>query len=283
MKSNVATRQRVKPKTHEGGVGEISKDPLAQLERVVATCLLFEDTFYESGASIAQRIYDLCAASIRDYKDVGISRIVALAYRARDQWKLRHVPLFLMSELAKLGGVRPANYAGALEGVIRRPDELSEFLAIYWKPKKRPLPAQMKHGLAMAFQKFDEYQLQKWNRDREIMLRDVMRLVHPKPKDTEQAAMWKRLISGDLAVPDTWEVAISACRTREQKKAEWTRLLTATKTDDRGRNFSLLGDMAFLMNLRNMRGWGVESAPIRESMADDMGEVSILSTARVKQ
>jgi 60 kDa SS-A/Ro ribonucleoprotein len=44
-----------------------------------------------------------------------------------------------------------------LERVIQRPDELTEFLAIYWKDGRQPLSAQVKKGLARAFRKFNEY------------------------------------------------------------------------------------------------------------------------------
>lgn len=265
MKTNAATRTKEKPLTHEGGKGEISRDPTKQLERAVATCLLFEDTFYERGSSIADRIADLCA-EVAKKGDIGYGFILGLAQRARVDYKLRHVPLFLTVQAAKLGA--PAPYlAKAVEYVIRRPDELSELLAIYWRPKKEPIPSQVKRGLAAAFRKFDEYQLAKWNRDRDIRLRDVMRLVHPKPVDEAQAAMWKRLIEDKLATPDTWEVGLTNCHTKEEKKAFWEGILHKKGTDPKGREFDVLGDMAFLMNLRNMSTVGVTPNTIGASMS----------------
>ncbi|NJK53452.1 MAG: penicillin-binding protein, partial [Leptolyngbyaceae cyanobacterium SU_3_3] len=63
--------------------------------------------------------------------------------------------------------------ADTLERIIQRPDELTEFLAIYWSDalapmqqrKVRAVPAQAKKGLARAFAKFDAYQLAKYDRD----------------------------------------------------------------------------------------------------------------------
>lgn len=95
----------------------------------------------------------------------------------------------------------------------------------------------------------------------QITLRDVMFMVHPKPKDEEQAALWKRLISGELATPDTWEVALSA---GADKKATFERLMTEGQ----------LGALAFLRNMRNMREAGVSEDLV-------VGYASAVNIARV--
>ena len=63
--------------------------------------------------------------------------------------------------------------AETLERIVQRPDELTEFLAIYWadalgpqeQRKRQPVSAQAKKGLARALLKFDAYQLAKYDRD----------------------------------------------------------------------------------------------------------------------
>lgn len=123
--------------------------------------------------------------------------------------------------------------------MIQRADELTEFVSLYWKDKRQPLSAQVKRGLALAFPKFSPYALAKYNRDDKIKLRDVLFLSHAKPKDEEQAAVWRKLVDGKLEAPDTWEVALS---TGKDKLATWTRLLEEGS----------LGALALLRNLRNM-------------------------------
>jgi 60 kDa SS-A/Ro ribonucleoprotein len=145
--------------------------------------------------------------------------------------------------------------------VIQRADELAEFLALYWKdqPKKKTLSAQVKKGLARAFQKFSQYDLSKYNRDNEVKLRDVLFLCHAKPKDEEQAGIWKQLIDGTLPPPETWEVKLSAGegkKTEEQKKEHWIQLLTDNK----------LGALALLRNLRNMQEADVPMDLIRAGL-----------------
>ena len=117
------------------------------------------------------------------------SEVASLAIAARVNYKLRHVPFLLCRALAQRGKLS----SETLASVIQRPDELSEFLAIYWKDKKQPLSNQVKRGLASAFRKFNAYQLAKYNRDGKVKLRDVLFLCHAKPKDSEQAVIWKQL------------------------------------------------------------------------------------------
>ncbi len=227
--------------THEGGPAHVT-DPTRQLRRSVLTCLLWEDTFYESGNEIAQRIANLVP-------QVSHQEVAELAIEARDRLHLRHVPLFLLRELARRKGTGPI-LEKALAHVIQRADELAEFLAMYWKAKRQPLAAGVKRGLAAAFGKFDEYRLAKYDRANKIKLRDVLFLVHAKPKDAAQAALWKRLVEGELATPDTWEVELSAGK---DKKETFERLLREGK----------LGGLAVLRNLRNMLEAGVDEALVR--------------------
>lgn len=231
--------------THEGGIADPHQTPLEELRRAVSTCLLFENTFYEIGNDLAVRIAGLC-------QQVGNEEIAALAQQARTDLKLRHVPLFLCVQLARK---RWNRLAPVLTAVIQRPDELAEFLSLYWQPKRQPLSKQVKKGLALAFQKFSAFQLAKWNRPDAVKLRDVLFMCHAKPKDQEQDATWKRLIAGTLDVPDTWEVALSG---GADKKATFERLLSEKK----------LGYMALLMNVRNMSESGVQQELVERALRE---------------
>jgi 60 kDa SS-A/Ro ribonucleoprotein len=232
-------------RTHEGAVAQ-SVGAKAELRRTVLTCLLWEDTFYEKGNTIAARMAEL----VRQNKPEDVA---ALAREARDAMQLRHAPLFLVRELARRKGTGPL-VAETLEAVIQRADELAEFVALYWKEMKQPLSAGVKRGLARAFVKFDAYQLAKYDRDAVVKLRDVLFLCHAKPRDEEQAEVWKRLVEGKLEAPDTWEVSLSEGK---NKKETFERLLREGK----------LGGMATLRNLRLMAAAGVSPALIRERLS----------------
>lgn len=227
--------------THEGAVAQKIK-PELELKRSVMACMLWEDTFYEDGVSIAERIKTLVGK-------VDNGAVASMAIEARENMHLRHVPLLLAVELARKGGLK----AVVLEEIIQRPDELTEFLALYWENGRCPLSKQVKLGLARAFSKFGEYQLAKYNRDEAIKLRDVLFLCHAKPKDKNQDRLWKKIIEGTLQPPDTWEVALSG---GEDKKTAWTRLLKEGK----------LGGLALIRNLRNMIKVGVDEKLVRDSI-----------------
>jgi len=230
--------------TH-GGAKATRIDAVLQLRRSVMSCMLWEKEFYEDGKTIAQRIEELVP-------QVAPATVAQIAIAARNDMHLRHVPLLLVAALAKCKDRGTGLVAYALSEVIQRPDELTEFLAIYWRNGKCSLSGQVKKGLARAFSKFSAYSLAKYNRDEAIKLRDVLFLCHAKPKDGVQAEVWQQLVNGTLATPDTWEVALSAGTT--PKKDNWERLLREHK----------LGGLALLRNLRNMVEAGVSGELIAE-------------------
>lgn len=260
MRTNTA-QDRVT--THEGGTAVRSK-PLDELRRSVMACLLWEDGFYETGVSVADRIKTLvpqCQPHL----------VAELAIEAREKMKLRHAPLLLVRELAR--DSKRFSIGETLTRIIQRVDEIPEFLSIYWKDGHRPIAKQVKKGLARAFAKFNEHQLAKYDRETAVKLRDVAMLVHVKPKDEllmarlinkthfpektkGGAAIRSLFVDGatpGLATPDTWEVALS---TGADKRATFERLLSEGQ----------LGYMALLKNLRNMQEAGVDAALVRTAL-----------------
>lgn len=241
MRTNVA-RSSQPVRTHEGARAQ-RVSPLEELRRAVSTCLLWEGSFYEKGNATAARI----AALIPQCDP---AKVAALAVEARTAMHLRHVPLFLAVQLAQAKKLT----AATVTAIVQRPDDMAELLALYWKDGRKPVAASIKRGLAASFAKFNAYQLAKWNRDGAVKLRDVLFLTHAKPRDAEQAAVFKQLTDKTLAPPDTWEVELSAGK---DKRETWERLLREQK----------LGGIATLMNLRNMLSVNVDRGLIRERLA----------------
>jgi 60 kDa SS-A/Ro ribonucleoprotein len=257
MRLNIA-KHYLRPhlRTHEGAPA-VAISPEQALRRSVLSCMLWEGEFYEDGVQIAGRIRELVP-------QVDAGKVAALAVEARERMKLRHAPLLLVREMARLATHR-ALVAETLTRVIQRADELSEFVAIYWAGGRQPLSAQVKKGLAAAFSKFDEYALAKYDRAGAVRRRDVLFLSHPRPADEAQAALWKRLAENELATPDTWEVALSATgRDGAEKREVWERLLAERK----------LGALALLRNLRNM-----QQAAVSEEMV--LAALGAMKTDRV--
>lgn len=282
---NVATKPDP-PFTAEGGPAKRIA-PLQELIRLTMACMLWEDGFYSDGKTVGARIRELVHS-------VTLDQARGVAIEARNKMKLRHVPLLIVREMArhpKRTAKLDENWTGyvseTLAEVIQRPDELNEFLAIYWAEGKCPLSKQVKLGLAKAFAKFNEYQLAKYNRPKDITLKDVLFLCHSKPADVPPVGRWDKaarkafsehpgaaqkriliqcdreeftpgellygkLVYDQLTTPDTWEVELSA---GGDKAATFVRLMHEEK----------LGDLAFLRNLRNMVEAGVPKATIVES------------------
>lgn len=233
-------------RTHEGAVAS-RITPEQALRRSVMSCLLWESEFYEDGVTIADRIIDLAGK-------VPAETVKLLAVEAR-QTGLRHVPLLLLNALVAR---RAPGTDKTIAETIHRADEMAELLAMYWRSGKRPLAKQLQRGLAMAFGKFNEYQLAKYNRDGPVRLRDVLFLSHAKPADEDRAGLYRRVANNELAVPDTWEVALSA---GADKKETFERLLREKK----------LGYLALLRNLRNMRDAGVDNKLVHDALNDVSG------------
>ncbi|MEQ1609668.1 MAG: TROVE domain-containing protein [Hyphomonadaceae bacterium] len=239
-------------RTHEGAKGR-AFTPEHELRRALMSCMLWEDQFYEDGVSIAERMAALVPK-------VAPEKIAAMAVEAREDMKLRHAPLLIVREMARHEGHK-ALVADTLERIVQRPDELTEFLAIYWadalgpmqQRKRAAVSAQVKKGLARALTKFDAYQLAKYDRDGAVRIRDVLFLTHAKPKDAAQEKVWKELVDGKLAAADTWEVSLSG---GADKRETFERLITEKK----------LGGLALLRNLRGMQVAGVPKSVIGKAL-----------------
>lgn len=244
MKLNVVGQP--KKTTHEGAAAATHLTPEQKMRRLISTCLMWEPSFYESGQETANNMAMLVSQCDPD-------ALFDMAVYARSKMNIRHAPLFVATEMLKYP--KHKKLVGALlPQVIQRADEIGEVVAIYERDGKKPLPKQMKLGLAAAFPKFNAYQLGKYKNGR-FPLKVVLDLVHPKPTTQEQAELWKALLEDTLPTPDTWETALSS---GADKKATWTRLLLEKK----------LGGLALLRNLRNMTEVGVEPDIIRRAIAE---------------
>lgn len=231
-----------------GGAGALAarQGNAALLRRLTLANLLWEDNAYVDGQSVSQQIAELIPL-------VEPTVVADLAIETRLAQKLRHTPLFIAAQMLKHYPHKTL-VPYVLENVITRPDQITDFLAIYKKLNGhlKPLAKGAKVGLANVFNKFNEYQFAKYDRDAEIKLRDAMFLVHPKPAQGKEE-LFKKIASRMLDTPDTWEVALSRSG---NKAAAWERLI------DEGK----LGAMAMLRNIRNMTQAGVSHNVIRRGL-----------------
>jgi 60 kDa SS-A/Ro ribonucleoprotein len=249
MKFNVKLGNKNKQTRNYEGEKAFVVTPQLELYTAVATAGL-SDKFYESTDNRLQRIRDLIAKN-----DAGF--VARLAIYAREQMYLRSVPLVLAVELAKQHNGDDL-VSKLVSRIVLRADEITELLACYAQTNERngqkqlnKLSKQLQKGLSAAFNKFDEYQFAKYNRDATITLKDALFMVHPKAKDEAQQALFNKIVKDELQTPYTWEVELSALGQQkydsvELKKAavraKWEALINSNK----------VGYMATLRNLRNI-------------------------------
>lgn len=227
-----------------------NQDNLSLLKRCVMANLLWENLVYVDGISVSkeiERLVPLCNAD----------DVANVTLESRQMQKLRHTPLFLICCMLK------SNYNKQVEEIlpkiITRADMLSDMLALYFTMNKkdngkRPsISNSLKKGLAKSFHNFKEYHFAKYDRNNSVKLRDVMFLVHPTPRTPEETELFKKIASRTLDIPDTWEVALS---TGKDKNETWTRLIQEGK----------IGGLAMLRNIRNMKLANVDKKTIVQGL-----------------
>ncbi|HEY5823743.1 MAG TPA: TROVE domain-containing protein [Cyclobacteriaceae bacterium] len=262
MKFNVF--KKAKAMTNYEGAQAFAMDKRTDLYSAVVTTSL-SDKFYENGNERLKRIQSLIAENDAAF-------VAQLAIYARTKMYMRSIPLVLAVELAK-AKVGNGIVSKAVKGVVQRADEITELLAYYQLANDRKdtkklnkLSKQIQRGLAESFNRFDEYQFAKYNRDGEIKLKDALFLVHPKAVNEEQQVLFNKIAKDELEVPYTWETELSllgqktfANELEKQAafRAKWEELITSGK----------LGYMALMRNLRNIIEANVSTDAIREVCA----------------
>jgi 60 kDa SS-A/Ro ribonucleoprotein len=256
MRFNFLKAKETAARNHEGAPAW-KMDARTELYAAVVTASL-ADTFYEKANDRLIRIRELVAQNEAGF-------VARLAVYTRTQMHLRSVSLVLAAELAALHN-GDSLVSRTIGRVIDRADEITELLAYYQLRNQRKgakklnrLSKQVQKGLALAFNKFDEYQFAKYNRATEVKLRDALFLAHPKARDARQQEVFDKIVQDTLATPYTWETELSALGQQQFASAEaraqafrakWEELLDSGK----------LGYMALLRNLRNLLEADVSAA-----------------------
>ena len=206
MKFNFLNKEKKNIVNYENAVA-FSLTSEYELYAAVVTSSL-SASFYEKETDRLERIKKLIKKSDPVF-------VAKLAIYARNEMHMRSVPLVLVVELAKI-------YSGdsliskMISHVVQRADEITELLAYYQMANDRKdvkklnrLSKQIQKGLANSFNKFDEYQFAKYNREGAVKLKDALFLVHPKAKDKEQQVLFNKIANNTLQTPYTWETELS--------------------------------------------------------------------------
>lgn len=270
MKINTRTKTQ-NTTTNYGGAKSFVMSPKSELVQRVITCYWNEPKFYEQGEKTATAIIEL----IQEVAKKDPEFVLQLAKTIRnDPFNMRTVSVVMWVEAGLNDRVRAlrdtegrslvALYAPS---IIRRADELTEAMAYLIQQVGQigsngdgSIPAGIKKGLARAFENFDEYQFAKYRGSGDVKLKDVMKLVRPKPRAIElrgkkftkkqRSELYKNIISDVLRQDTTWESILSS----EGRSAEtWNKIIAM------GNEVSL---MALTRNLRNMMQVGANIDPV---------------------
>ena len=240
-----------KSKLNYEGAKAYAMAPELELYSAVVTASL-SDSFYEKQDERVDRIAKLIGKVSPEF-------VARLAVYTRTEMHLRSIPLLLLVELAKIHNGDDL-VARAVEKTVLRADEIMELLMCYqWRnpstdtrKKLAKLSRQLQNGLQRAFNRFDEYQFAKYDRDNlEVKLRDALFLVHPKAKDEQQQVIFDKIVNRQLEIPYTWETELSALGQQKFESDEARAMAFAMKWQELIES-GKLGYMALMRNLRNI-------------------------------
>jgi len=236
-------------KNYENGIA-FKTDEKTELTLRFLTYLVGEPKFYTPNAEEETEVIRQLIATISESDP---EYLMKLASYARNEMYLRSAPIFLLVESSQYESVKPfvRKYTPK---IIRRADELTEAIAYFVAKNgqigsngKASLPNSLKKGIADSFYNFDAYQFGKYDRDGTVKLRDVIRLVHPRPRNEEESLLFRQVKERKLPTPETWETVISC---NGSTKESWESVIPK------------MGYMAKLRNLRNFLKVGVDVEPV---------------------
>jgi len=254
---NTATKTAQPDTVNLAGGLAYAESPKLEFAGLLLTSML-KDQFYRKADDQLKRIQEL--ALQLDPKFIAKTAI----YARRDN-HMRSASHVAMGELFRKvnGNSRVSGeewVKRALEKVIIRPDDAQEIFAYYESQvaDTKAHPNQLRKGVALALDKFDEYQLAKYRGEgKDVSLVDIVNIVHPGPKD-----LYGKVVKGTLKNSKTFESKLSAAgqvvtegKTEKEielakktnKKEAWGELLSSGQ----------IGYFALLKNLRNI----LEQAP----------------------
>lgn len=234
--------------------------PEVELYERVLTNLVGEEKFYTSGSEDLENLRRI----IQEVLNKEPKFVLQLANYARNYMNLRSVPILLLVEASLHDGAKPyvREYTPK---IVKRADELVEVISLFNllvgdigdKAPKGSLPASLKKGLADTFENFDEYQLNKYKKG----LKDVLRITHPKPKDSYRNQLYRYLIYDEVGEELKQIRALKQLLQKEYFDEEAVELIreshatwetAISKFGNKAEVWNAL-DLPFMAGLRNLR------------------------------
>ncbi len=185
-----------------GGVAYTMKDK-TELVSILLTSFV-SSSFYDKADDVTKRVGEL-VGKVADKKFIAKAAIFA-----RNEFGMRSITHVVAGELAKSAAVKGETWTkNFYDQVVRRLDDMLEIISYAWKDGKKPLPNALKKGFRQAFNRFDGYQLSKYQANQAgFKLVDLVNLVHPIPTDRNRDAL-TALMKGQLKNLTTSQTALT--------------------------------------------------------------------------
>ena len=214
--------------TREGAIA-YEKNPVDDWINVLCSSYL-EDGYYTNKQELIERFLGLTDEVAMVY---GYDFIAKAAMFARDYLGMRSTSELIAAWLNNKQFNAKRDFYTQFPC---RPDDVAEMCgAIDFLGQKRSHA--FVRGCATYLSSLGDYALGKYKMSgKEYNMYDLINIMHPRSEAINRYKM------GTLAIPDTWETAISGSKTQEEKEANWMRLVEEKK----------LGYLALLRNLRNI-------------------------------
>lgn len=236
-----------------------------ELYEVIVSTMFGKDSFYLSTNDMVSRARQL----ILNIVSKGDCDFIAnLIIHAREEMNIRTMPIVatvMFADALRTHNVQYPQLRRLVCDVIQRADQVTDLYAyaLHTFGNKNKVPMAIKRGVGDAFNKFNEYHFAKYNRNGEVKIRDVLRIVHPVAVNVEQGEIFKKIMDDCLKVPYTWETELSVngqlpVNERKSKKQLWTELVSSGK----------MGYMALIRNLRNICDAGIDADVMRTHVCD---------------
>jgi hypothetical protein len=262
------------------GNPQYKKNHKQALYEIATMSMYGKDSYHEDNDTRITRMRDGIADVLTNGTDDDVHFIANLIIHARTKMNIRTMPLVMLVHFAEVLRTLNIQYLPlrrVTADVIQRADQITDLYAYALEVfgSKGKIPMAIKRGVADAFNKFNEYQFGKYNRNGAVKMTDVLRIVHPKAKDEKQGSIFEKIMKETLAVPYTWEVELSKNgqlpeEERKSKKDLWTELLESGK----------IGFMALMRNARNISEAGVDAKVMKKRVYDVLSDPELVAKSK---
>ena len=209
----------------------------------------------------------------REVRSHDTAFMTRLAIYFGEEKNFRDLAFLLTAELAAIAGNEESTGA-IVARIIRVPMDIPLWLDYHaraTKPGRKPGRAVRKH-LALLFNKLDEYQYSRSNRQSQLALRDALRWLGPKPADRTRKLLFSSILRDHIRVRTTWEQEWHALHQQHYDSLEQRQVTLRDKWKEGISSFRI-GYTPLLDNLRPMLCAGV-SGKVLKLAAEYLGNAA---------